>query len=159
MLAFILMCVSVIDAHTQEIPDGLLLLGVLTAALWIAAGQFSPASPYLNAPGWRDALLGGLAGAAPLFVLDRLTYLLAKKVGFGFGDVKLMAMAGLFIGWRHVLASFCFAFIAGGVWGIFLLASGRAKRGTYFAFGPFLALGILAAQWFGDGFFAMILWQ
>jgi leader peptidase (prepilin peptidase)/N-methyltransferase len=96
---------------------------------------------------WPDALLGVLAGAAPLFLIDRITLLVLKKDGFGYGDIKLMAMCGLFLGGRFTLYAFFFAFVTGGLYAAFLLFSGRAKKDSYLAFGPFLALGVMAAVW------------
>ena len=132
-LAFVLLCVSVIDWKTMEIPDGLLAVGVISAGLWVGLGGI----------GWREALLGAATGALPLFLLDRLIWKLAKKPGFGFGDVKLMAMAGLFLGWQGVPPAFFTAFVAGGAYGAWLLLSGKARRGSYLAFGPFLCAGVL----------------
>jgi leader peptidase (prepilin peptidase)/N-methyltransferase len=149
VLAFVLLTVSVIDWDTQEIPDGLLITGALAGLVWMAAGMAVP-SLGLGAPDWQNALTGVLAGALPLFLLDKLVWLLIKKDGFGFGDVKLMAVAGLFLGPKMIFISFFIAFIAGGVYAMVLLASGKAKRGAYMPFGPFLVAGILAALWWGQ---------
>jgi leader peptidase (prepilin peptidase)/N-methyltransferase len=154
--AFVLLCVSVIDARTQLIPDGLLIFGGAVGLTWIAAGIVFPDSAYINAPGLPDALISVITGAAPLLIIDRLTLLLLKKDGFGFGDVKLMAMVGLFIGWRTMLTAYFFAAVTGGLFAVFLLATGRAKRGTYLPFGPFLALGILAAIWLEGWFMGLL---
>jgi leader peptidase (prepilin peptidase)/N-methyltransferase len=156
MFAFVLLCVSVIDAYTQEIPDGLLIFGAAAGVLWIAAGLIFPDTPYLNAPNWREALISVAVGAAPLFIIDKLALLILKKDGFGFGDVKLMAMAGLFIGWQTMLVAYFFAIVAGGVYAVWLMATGRAKRGTYLAFGPFLAAGIVGAMWLDEWFIRLL---
>jgi leader peptidase (prepilin peptidase)/N-methyltransferase len=156
LLAFVLLCVSVIDAETQEIPNGLLIFGAAAGILWIAAGAILPGYQFLSAPYWLDALIGVAVGAAPLFIIDRLTLLIIKKDGFGFGDVKLMAMAGLFIGWPTMLTAYFFAVIGGGVFAVFLMATGRAKRDTYFAFGPFLACGIISAMWLDEWFIRLL---
>jgi len=134
-LAFVLLCVAMIDWDTMEVPDGLLVVGAVAGLIWI----------WLSGFGWADALIGVAAGGLPLFLLDRLVWITAKKPAFGLGDVKLMAMAGLFIGWQGMPVAFFIAFVAGGVYGAWLLITGKAKRGSYFAFGPFLCLGVLAA--------------
>ena len=178
LLAFMLLSVSVIDADTQEIPDGLLIFGAIVGAIWVIAGNLLPfvydkifshwssvfglRTDYLfitafNAPIWYDALLGALAGAAPLFIIDRFVMLTLKKDGFGFGDVKLMAVAGLFLGWRLTLVSFFFAFMLGGLIMGFLLAIKRVEKGSYLAFGPYLSAGVLLAMWFGEGFMRLVL--
>jgi leader peptidase (prepilin peptidase)/N-methyltransferase len=149
VLAFVLLTVSFIDWDTQEIPDGLLITGALAGLAWVFTAAAFPVLG-MHAPDWRDALMGVLAGAAPLFLLDRLVLLLIKKDGFGFGDVKLMAMAGLFLGWKMMIVSFFFAFIAGGLYAGSLFITGKAQRGAYMPFGPFLAAGVLAALWWGQ---------
>jgi len=154
LLAFVLLTVSLIDWDTQEIPDILLAIAAVAGVGWIIAGHFSPHFP--NAPDFISAGLGILAGGLPLLVVDRLVLTLFKKDGFGYGDVKLMAVGGLFLGWYFVLIAFFFAFIWGGIYASFLLATGRAKRGEYIAFGPFLSAGIIAALWFGEAFLNFI---
>ena len=153
-LGFILLVVSVIDWDTQEIPDGLLLAAAAMGVIWIVGGHFTGLFP--KAPGFFDAGMGILAGAVPLLVMDRLVLALAKKDGFGYGDVKLMAVAGLYLGWSATITAFFFAFISGGMYAVFLRATGRAGRDTYIAFGPFLCGGIIAALWFGQGFWSLL---
>jgi len=164
MLAFVLLCVSFIDWDTQEIPDGLLIYGAAFGVLWVAAANILPAlkvfdrgifgppfiiAGFANAPSWQDALLGILAGGLPLFLLDRLTLLVLKKDGFGYGDVKLMAMVGLFLGWKMTLVAYLIAVVAGGAYGAFLMLTRRAGKGSYLAFGPFLSAGALLTFWIG----------
>jgi len=144
ILAFALVAIAFIDAATMEIPNGLVITVAVAGIFYVSLGNISPA----------DALLGALAGAVPLFLTNRLTLLVLKKDGFGFGDVKLMAAAGLFIGWRLMLPAFFFALVTGAAVAVFLLATGRAKRGGYMAFAPFLCLGVIFSLWFGEKFLA-----
>jgi len=145
MLAFILLTIARVDWDTQEIPDVLLLVALIIGVAWVVLGNISMAFPHV--PSFIDAGLGIIAGAIPLLAVDRLTLVFVKKDGFGYGDVKLMAVAGLFLGWRSVFMAFFFAFVTGGIYATFLLITGRAKRGDYIAFGPFLCGGIIAALW------------
>jgi len=154
LFAFILLTIALIDWDTQEIPDSLLLVALLAGVTWLVLGNFTRIFPH--APGLIDAGMGMFAGAIPLLAIDRLMLLLVKKDGFGYGDVKLMAVAGLFLGWRAVVMAFFFAFVTGGAFAIFLLVTGRARRGEYIAFGPFLAGGIIAALWFGQVFWLTV---
>jgi leader peptidase (prepilin peptidase)/N-methyltransferase len=153
LLAFTLLCLTPIDWDIQEIPDELLVFGAVVGISWVIAGFFF--RDYgVYAPVWHDALLGVLAGALPLFLIDLLVLLLLKKDGFGFGDVKMMAMVGMFLGWRMTFMALFFAFIIGGCYALCLMVARRVKRGEYLPFGPFLAVGTLAALWFGPGVFA-----
>ncbi|MCL2456166.1 MAG: prepilin peptidase [Defluviitaleaceae bacterium] len=146
---FALLTITFIDADTQIIPDGLVILGAVAGIFFVAGGHFFP-EIFPHAQSWQNALLGILAGAAPLMIFDALTLLILKKDGFGYGDVKLMAMAGIFLGWKLIFMAFFAAFMTGAIFAVYLLVSGKAKRGAYMAFGPFLVLGILAAFWFGE---------
>jgi len=153
LLAFVLLAVFVIDYDTQQIPDSLLVFAAIVGVGWVILGQFSPlfSLSFPNAPGFISAFLGILAGGLPLLVIDRLVLLLYKKDGFGYGDVKLMAVSGLFLGWQLIIVAFFIAFISGGAFAVYLLVTGRARRGEYIAFGPFLCGGVIVAIWFGQG--------
>jgi leader peptidase (prepilin peptidase)/N-methyltransferase len=150
IFAFVLLAIAFIDADTMEIPDGLVITGAAAGVIFVAAGFFFP-EIFPFARSWQDALLGVAAGAVPLLFFDRLCILILKKDGFGYGDVKLMAMAGLFLGWQMTLFAFLFAIFSATPIAVYLLASGKAKKsGSYIAFGPFLCMGILAAFFFGE---------
>jgi prepilin signal peptidase PulO-like enzyme (type II secretory pathway) len=154
LLAFSLLCVGIIDAHTQEIPDGLVIFIAAIGILWVTGSFFTS---LLNAPVWYDALLGAAAGAGPLLLLDRITLLILKKPGFGYGDIKLMAAVGLFLGWQSALTALLFAVMIGGMVMMRQMFLSRVKRGDYVAFGPFLCAGVLLAMWFGAGFWRLML--
>lgn len=149
VLAFVLLVISFIDFDIQEIPDGLVIIGAISGVFLVGGGHFF-ANNFYGARAWHDALLGVIAGAVPLLIIDRITLVLLKKDGFGYGDVKLMAMVGLFLGWRLMFVAFFLAFISGGAFAVYLIAAGKAKRGAYMPFGPFLCVGALLAFWFGE---------
>jgi leader peptidase (prepilin peptidase)/N-methyltransferase len=62
--------------------------------------------------------------------------------GFGGGDIKLMAAAGIVLGWKGNVFAFFIAALLGGVYGIYLLVTKKKGRKEHFAFGPFLSIGI-----------------
>ncbi|MCL2576760.1 MAG: prepilin peptidase [Defluviitaleaceae bacterium] len=157
VFAFVLLVISFIDADTQEIPDGLVIIGVIAGIIYVAGGHFFP-ELFPCPPLWHNALIGVIAGAAPLLIIDRITLLVLKKDGFGYGDVKLMAMVGLFIGWRMMLPAYLFALFSATFFIIYLMITGKTKRGAYIAFGPFLCAGTLFALWFGEYVFALYDW-
>ena len=151
LLAIGLLCISVIDIKTHEIPDGFLLFLLLVGILWVISGY----TPFFkdiktDAPTWQNALLGAAAGAGPLFAIDRICIIAIKKEGFGYGDIKLMGVSGLFLGWQPALIAIIIAFVTGGLFGFFLLAARKANKGAYFAFAPFLSLGVICALCFGE---------
>ena len=139
VFTFALIVVTFVDIKIQEIPDSMLVLIVFAAALYIILdpGRVS----------WQQAAIGAISGALPLFVFDKLTLLIAKKNGFGFGDMKLMGAAGLLLGWQGILTAFYIAFTMGMVAAFIMLIAKKADRGKYIAFAPFLCAGILISVW------------
>ena len=139
VLAFALFVVALVDMQVQEIPDSMLALMIVAAVCWIIVDNAS-IQPF-------DALIGVAAGAIPLFLLNKITLVLIKKDGFGYGDVKLMGTIGLFLGWQGVLVAYFFAFVTGAIAAVYMLRARKTKRGGYIAFGPFICLGTIAAAW------------
>lgn len=137
----ILTVVAMIDLDTQIIynrfPAMIVLLGF--AALWLF-----PQHTVI------DRLIGACEISLPMFLLA-----LAIPGAFGGGDIKLMAAAGWFLGWRANAAAMFLALVIGGCYGADMLLTGRLKQGDHFAFGPFLAIGLAVAAFWGD---AMIAW-
>lgn len=135
----LLLSVSLIDAETLLIPDGFCL----------CIGAAALASLPLAAEGPLRALPARLAGAlcvsVPLWLLERLC-----PGSIGAGDAKLMAAAGLLLGWQRTLAAFWVAVVACGAVCTVLLLARRVKRGTRIALGPYLAGGIVVMLLFGD---------
>ena len=94
---------------------------------------------------WAGALIGMVCISVPMLLLC-----LAIPGAFGGGDIKLMAAAGLFLGWQHTLLAMFFGILGGGFYGMYLLAARKADKKDHFAFGPFLCVGIVLALLFGD---------
>ncbi|MDR1358350.1 MAG: prepilin peptidase [Coriobacteriales bacterium] len=141
VMAFFVLCllvvVTYIDADTMEIPNSL--------SLWLAAlGLLSFAFGPTAALPWYDHLIGAVCVSVPMCILA-----FALVGSFGLGDVKLMAAAGLVLGWQLTLVATFIAVLVGGAWGIFLLATRRKGRKDHFAFGPALCAGIAASLFAG----------
>ncbi len=84
-----------------------------------------------------DALIGGMLLGGVLFAL----YVVTNRQGLGLGDVKLAAALGAALGAPAGALAMGFAFVLGGAYGAWLLATGRARRRTAIRFGPFIAAG------------------
>jgi prepilin signal peptidase PulO-like enzyme (type II secretory pathway) len=91
-----------------------------------------------HAAGLAASLRGMVGGGGMIYGVGVLGKVLFRKEAMGFGDVKLMAFLGGFLGWAHILIVLMLACIVGSVVGIvsFLITKDR-----YLAFGPYLALG------------------
>lgn len=140
LLVFLVLCdltvITFIDADTQEIPPVLnyILLGLGILSVIISDG-----------PDIKERFIGMAAVSVPMFLLAVLLN------GFGGGDVKLMFAAGFLLGWKGILAAFLIGVISGGIYSVYLLVSKRKGRKEYFAFGPFLSLGIMISLYQGMG--------
>lgn len=131
----LLLTISLIDADTQEMPDGLTvaLALVAVASVWLMPGETLV-----------SRLIGMACVSVPMLLLD-----LVIPTSFGGGDIKLMAAAGFLLGWQSTLLAFFIGLVAGGAYGIRLLARKEKGRKDHFAFGPFLAAGIAISLFFG----------
>lgn len=133
----LLVLVTFIDADTMEIPNSL--------SLWLAGlGLLSFAfGPTATLP-WYDHLIGAVCISVPMLLLAFFV------VGsFGLGDVKLMAAAGLILGWQLTLVAAFIGIVLGGIYGIYLLATRKKGRKEHFAFGPALCAGITLSIFVG----------
>ena len=101
-------------------------------------------SVLLSPADWLPHIIGALCVSVPMFLLC-----LVIDGAFGGGDIKLMAAAGLFLGWQNTLLAMFFGIVFGGMYGIYLLAAKKAGKKDHFAFGPFLCAGIVIAMLFG----------
>jgi prepilin signal peptidase PulO-like enzyme (type II secretory pathway) len=97
----------------------------------------------------EEVLAGGGLGAGVLLVPS----LLSGGVGMGMGDVKLLAFAGLALGFTHLVPAMLFMALLGGGVAALLLATGLRKRGQPIPYAPFIAAGAIAAMlWQGTAF-------
>ena len=131
----ILLAISLIDFHSMEIPDGLViaLIPLAIAAIWLMPDI-----------GLLSRGIGFFAISLPMLALT-----IVIKGAFGGGDIKLMAVCGFLLGWQGIILAFFIAVLLGGSWAAYLLASGQRKRGQYMAFGPALCVGIFLSLLYG----------
>lgn len=154
-----LIVIAVIDWRTYEIPFGLnvfiAVLGVISTALDIAKsrGMWDYSMETNSARGsffsWPPMTLGDhITGAVSVSGFLLILYLVTKGRGIGGGDIKLMAAAGLFLGWKNCILAFVIGCVFGSV--IHLIRMKVSKRDHVLAFGPYLAAGITIASLWGD---------
>lgn len=145
----VLLCITFCDAENLFIPDSLQICLLLLAI----GGVFADSLP------WQEKLYGFAAGGGVFLFFYLLSFLLFGREGLGFGDIKLMACAGLLLGLKAVCAAIVFT-IALALIDIVLRAAMRKKsafnsgQSEEFAFAPYLAMGITAALFYGNAFVA-----
>lgn len=132
-----LIALTGIDVDRQLLPDVLTLpllwIGLL-ASLWHGAA-FAAAPPVAM----RDALIGAAAGYLSLWAVFQLFRLVTGKEGMGYGDFKLFAAIGAWLGWQMLPLVLILAALVGAAVGIALIALRRHGRGVPIPFGPYLA--------------------
>lgn len=142
-----LIALTFIDLDTQLLPDNLTLPLAWAGLLANLGGRFV---------GLDEAVIGAVAGYVSLWLVYHLFKLLTGKEGMGFGDFKLLAALGAWLGWKLLLPMVLVASLGGAIFGIAaILLKGRA-RSKPIPFGPWLALGGLVVLFWGPGF--MDLW-
>jgi leader peptidase (prepilin peptidase)/N-methyltransferase len=149
-LVSLLIVISVIDYKTMEIPNGLVITGLVVGAIQLSVTVFT--GIFGN---WSSYVIGLFAGGLPLLLIGLIASLLLKREAMGGGDVKLMAFCGLIVGWKLVIPAYLIGIISGAVISVILMAIGRKKRGDEIPFGPLLSLGVVLSVFFGD---ALIDW-
>jgi len=123
---------SEIDLRHGIVPNQLMLAGVL--------GGIS--MQVLDDPESLIELAGaGAAAFVLLFVLREGSRVLLGRPGLGMGDVKLLMMISVFMGW-HGIWAFFLAVMLGGAAGLAGIASGKWRRTTRIPFAPFVAMGV-----------------
>jgi leader peptidase (prepilin peptidase)/N-methyltransferase len=136
-----LIALAFIDFDTQLLPDSITLPLIWVGLLFNLFGTFTD----LDA-----AVIGAVAGYLILWTVYWLFKLLTGKEGMGFGDFKLLAAIGAWLGWTLLPAVILLSAGVGAVIGIVLILVARHGRGTPIPFGPYLALGGLVALIWGD---------
>ena len=130
----------VIDLRHRILPDRITLPGIV---IGLGASAVLP-------PGPAGALAGMLLGGGLLWAISEGYLRLRGREGLGFGDVKMLAMIGAFLGWQQTLLTLFLASLAGSVVGVWLLASRRGGLQSALPFGTFLAIGALVSAVVGD---------
>jgi len=139
LYGWLLLIVAVIDLHTRRIPNRLTYPLTPTLLVLLTAAAFLEGTPAVAV----RSVLAGVACFALLLVLA-----LVNPRGMGMGDVKLAAFIGLglgYLGWGHVWLGLFLGFLGGGVIAALLLALRLRTRKDHIPFGPWLALGAIAA--------------
>ncbi|MDE6914018.1 MAG: prepilin peptidase, partial [Lachnospiraceae bacterium] len=102
-------------------------------------------------PNWTAYVIGFFAVSAPLYLL----YIITKGRGIGGGDIKLMAAAGLLLGWKLAVIGFLLGCILGSVIHVVRMRLSSAEH--VLAMGPYLSAGIFIAALWGDRMLAWYL--
>ncbi len=136
-----LITLTFIDYDNQLLPDDITL-----PLLWIGL-LFNLNNGFTDL---KSAMIGAMIGYLILWSIYWLFKIVTKKEGMGYGDFKLLAAIGGWFGWQLIPAVILLSSVLGAVIGIALIAFKGKSSQTAIPFGPFLALGGIAALFFGQ---------
>ncbi|MGK0442272.1 MAG: leader peptidase (prepilin peptidase)/N-methyltransferase, partial [Pseudohongiellaceae bacterium] len=141
LLTWSLIALTMIDADTQLLPDQITL-----PLLWL--GLICNAFGFYTS--LEDALWGAVFGYLSLWSVYWAFKLITGKEGMGFGDFKLLAALGAWMGWQSLPIIILLSSLVGAIIGISLMVINNKDRNTAIPFGPYLAIaGWIAFLW-GD---------
>jgi leader peptidase (prepilin peptidase) / N-methyltransferase len=140
VFVFALIALTFIDFDTQLLPDDITL-----PLLWLGL-LFNLNDGFTDL---KSAVLGAIFGYLILWSVYWLFKLVTGKEGMGYGDFKLLGAIGAWFGWQLLPAVILLSSVVGAVIGIGMIVFKGKSGGTAIPFGPFLALGGIAALFFG----------
>jgi leader peptidase (prepilin peptidase) / N-methyltransferase len=148
LLTWALIALTGIDIDHQLLPDNItlpLMWAGLLAAVFIGpiAGAALPASA-------RDAIIGAACGYVSLWLVFHAFRLVTGKEGMGYGDFKLFAALGAWLGWKLLPLVILLSAATGALLGISLILLRGKDRSTPMPFGPYLAAAGWLAMMYGD---------
>lgn len=136
-----LVALTFIDLDTYLLPDDITLPLLWLGLLYNLNSGFTDLS---------SAVIGAALGYLLLWAVYWLFKLVTGKEGMGYGDFKLLAALGAWFGWQLLPAVILLSSIAGSIIGILLIVLTKRGRENPIPFGPYLALGGIAALFFGQ---------
>ncbi|PUA16377.1 A24 family peptidase [Glaciimonas sp. PCH181] len=143
---YLLIAMTFIDADTQLLPDDLTLSLLWIGLLINIGGTFVPLT---------DAVIGAAAGYLALWSIYWLFKLVTGKEGMGYGDFKLLAALGAWLGWKMLPIIILLSSMVGAVVGIALIVFSRRGRDKPIPFGPYLAGAGMLALLYGKPILSM----
>ncbi|MES2024721.1 MAG: A24 family peptidase [Pseudomonadota bacterium] len=140
VFTYLLIAMTFIDADTQLLPDDLTLPLLWLGLLINLNGTFVPLT---------EAVIGAAAGYLSLWSIYWLFKLLTGKEGMGYGDFKLLAALGAWLGWKMLPIIILLSSLVGAIVGIALIILAKRGRDIPIPFGPYLAAAGLLTLLYG----------
>ena len=141
LFVWALLALTAIDFDTQLLPDDITLPLLWAGLLFNLFGVFT---------GLHSAVLGAVIGYLALWAVYWLFKLATGKEGMGYGDFKLLAAMGAWLGWQMLPLIILLSSLVGAVAGITLIVALKHGRHIPIPFGPYLAGGGLIALFWGQ---------
>lgn len=134
LIVMVLVVIAIIDYQTMDIYLSTILTLLILVIIYQTFVQMD----------LMTLLIGGLCISIPMFILNMII-----PSSFGFGDIELMFVSGLLLGWQNNLLATFIGIIIGGIYAGYLLLSHKVEAKGHIAFGPFLIIGIITSLFYG----------
>ena len=141
LFTWAMIALAFIDLDTFYLPDSITLPLLWAGLLFNIGGTFTDLD---------SAVIGAAAGYVALWTVFWAFKLATGKEGMGYGDFKLLAAIGAWLGWKMLPVVILLSSFVGAVVGISLIVFARHGRNVPIPFGPYLVLGGLIALFWGD---------
>lgn len=139
LFTWTLIALTMIDVHKQLLPDNLTL-----PLLWLGL-VFALFDTYTSL---QASVIGAIAGYLALWTVFHVFKWITGKEGMGFGDFKLLAALGAWMGWQLLPQIILVSSVVGAIAGSAMLVTGKTRRQQPIPFGPYLAFaGWIALLW------------
>lgn len=139
LLTWALISLAMIDYDTQYLPDQITLPFLWLGLILNLSDTFTDI---------ESAIIGAIAGYLVLWSVHHLFKLITKKDGMGYGDFKLLALLGAWLGWQFLPAIIIMSSLVGSIIGISLILFKKHQREIPIPFGPYLAIaGWIVLVW------------
>jgi leader peptidase (prepilin peptidase)/N-methyltransferase len=142
VFAWAMIALTFIDLDTFYLPDSITLPLLWTGLLFNLGATFTDL---------RSAVIGGAAGYLALWIVYWGFKLATGKEGMGYGDFKLLAAIGAWLGWKMLPLVILLSSFVGAAVGIALIVFAQRGRSVPIPFGPYLAAAGLLALFWGEG--------
>ena len=141
ILSWSLLCLSYIDYDHQYLPDNITLPFLWLGLLVNLNGMFVDIA---------SAVIGSMAGYLILWVIYKTFKAATGKEGMGYGDFKLLAMAGAWLGWQMLPVIILMSSVVGALFGTAMVLFKQHEKSKPIPFGPYLAIATWIALLWGD---------
>lgn len=135
-ILMILLVISMIDIDHMLILNRMLIALLIPILIWMYV--YSEIS-------MKERILGFFIMSIPMYIL-----IVWIPNCFGGGDVKLIAVCGLLLGWKQTIVAMLIAIFMGGFHASFILLRKRAYYNKHIAFGPYICIGVVSAMLYGE---------
>lgn len=150
VLTWALISLALIDYDTQYLPDQITLPFLWLGLLLNLNETFTTI---------ESSIIGAVAGYLSLWSIHHLFKLITKKEGMGYGDFKLLALLGAWMGWEFLPAIVIISSLVGSIIGISLILLKKHQREIPIPFGPYLAIaGWITLLWGNEINYAYLNW-